>query len=106
MISIAVDAMGGDNAPREIVHGAVLASKANPVRIFLVGDESTIKDELKQHDYSSNSLEIIHTPDSISMDELPIKAMVTNQMPQFLSPLLWCQMGRLMPLSPPAVPDL
>ena len=39
MISIAVDAMGGDNAPREIVHGAVLASKANPVRIFLVGDD-------------------------------------------------------------------
>ena len=78
MISIAVDAMGGDNAPREIVHGAVLASKANPVRIFLVGDESTIKDELKQHDYSSDSLEIIHTPDSISMDESPKKAVVNK----------------------------
>ena len=78
MISIAVDAMGGDNAPREIVHGAVLASKANPVRIFLVGDESTIKDELKQHDYSSDNLEIIHTPDSISMDESPEKAVVNK----------------------------
>ena len=78
MISIAVDAMGGDNAPREIVHGAVLASKANPVRIFLVGDESTIKDELKQHDYSSDNLEIIHTPDSISMDESPKKAVVNK----------------------------
>ena len=78
MISIAVDAMGGDNAPREIVHGAVLASKANPVRIFLVGDESTIKDELKQHDYSSDSLEIIHASDCISMDESPKRAVANK----------------------------
>lgn len=78
MISIAVDAMGGDHAPQKIVQGAVLASKANPVRILLVGDEYAIKDELKHHEYPSDSLKIIHTPDSILMDESPKKAVVNK----------------------------
>jgi hypothetical protein len=46
LIRIAVDAMGGDNAPVEIIKGAVSAAKEFPFQIILVGQEAVIKKEL------------------------------------------------------------
>jgi len=47
-VNVAVDAMGGDNAPAEIVKGAVEAVNADKrVKVFLVGKEPVIREELK-----------------------------------------------------------
>lgn len=70
-IIIAVDAMGGDDGPEPIVHGAVLAANANPVRVLLVGDEGKIRLLLAKQKYPKNSIEIIHAEDQIEMGESP-----------------------------------
>ena len=49
-ITVAVDAMGGDNAPGEVVAGVVEAARGEGVRIGLVGDPSAVKAELAKHD--------------------------------------------------------
>ena len=52
MVKVAVDAMGGDNAPSEIVKGAVeAANESSSVKVYLVGAENVIKDELKKYSY-------------------------------------------------------
>ena len=49
MITIAVDAMGGDNAPRPEVEGSVLAAREFGVRVMLVGQPQVIRAELARH---------------------------------------------------------
>ena len=50
MVNVAVDAMGGDNAPAEIVKGAIEAVNANrEIKVFLVGREAVIKEELAKY---------------------------------------------------------
>src|SRR5205814_448948 len=49
MITIAVDAMGGDNAPRPEVEGSVLAARELGVRVLLVGQQTVIRAELAKH---------------------------------------------------------
>jgi glycerol-3-phosphate acyltransferase PlsX len=75
---IALDAMGGDHAPCEIVHGAVeAASKPHGTitRILLVGDEKAIRAELAKYPRANmDRLEIIHAPENINMDESPASA--------------------------------
>jgi glycerol-3-phosphate acyltransferase PlsX len=74
---IALDVMGGDHAPHEIVHGAVEASlKLKDVScIFLVGDETAICAELAKYPRADpNRLKVIHAPESIGMDESPATA--------------------------------
>lgn len=73
-ITIAVDAMGGDWAPREIVAGAVLATQANPVRIFLVGDQDQIEALLESREYPAGSITVHHASQVISMAEGPRRA--------------------------------
>lgn len=70
---IAVDAMGGDNAPKDIVKGTVKAvNDFNDIEVILVGDQSLIKDELAGCGASNNAkIEILHTDEFISMDEHP-----------------------------------
>ena len=49
MVNVAVDAMGGDNAPVEIVKGAIEAiQESKDLKVFLVGREEVIKEELKK----------------------------------------------------------
>ncbi|MBR5914801.1 MAG: phosphate acyltransferase PlsX [Selenomonadaceae bacterium] len=74
-MKLAVDAMGGDNAPEEIVKGAVRAAKKFQCEIILVGDENKIKDVLKnQGDIKDLPLTIRHTTEVISMREHPADA--------------------------------
>ena len=49
MTTIAMDAMGGDHAPRAEVEGALLAAREFGVRILLVGMEAAVKQELSRH---------------------------------------------------------
>jgi len=74
---IALDIMGGDHAPHEIVHGAVEASnRLKEVScILMVGDEGVIRAELEKYPKANHSrLKIIHAPESIGMDESPATA--------------------------------
>ncbi len=75
MVKVAVDAMGGDNAPGETVKGAVEAINSDRrVKVFLVGREPVIKEELKKYDYDEAQLEIVHAEEVIETAEPPVMA--------------------------------
>ncbi|MHB8597280.1 MAG: phosphate acyltransferase PlsX [Ktedonobacteraceae bacterium] len=71
---VALDAMGGDNAPGEIVAGAVQAARAYGFGVYLVGREDAIRAELAKHDTQGLDLPVIHTDEAIEMDEHPANA--------------------------------
>ena len=75
MVNVAVDAMGGDNAPVEIVKGAIEAVNTNKeIKIFLVGKEAVIKEELAQYTYDISQVEIVHASEVIETAEPPVMA--------------------------------
>jgi len=72
---IAVDAMGGDYAPAEIIKGVVMALNDEPdLQVILVGDQEAIRRELIANDYEKE-IAIVHTDEAITMDESPKKAL-------------------------------
>lgn len=74
-VNVAVDAMGGDNAPAEIVKGAVEAVNADKrVKVFLVGKEPVIREELKAYTYDAEQLEVVHAEEVIETAEPPVMA--------------------------------
>ena len=73
MSTIAVDAMGGDSAPEEVVKGAILAKKEG-VDVILSGDENLIKSYL-----GNEKIPVINYPQVISMDDDPAKAIRSNK---------------------------
>ena len=74
-MKIAVDAMGGDFAPEEIVKGAVIGAKEYNVGIILVGPQERIHTELTKYDTSGLDIEIIHTDEYLIEGEQPAYAM-------------------------------
>ncbi len=70
-IRIAVDAMGGDHGPDVVVKGVIAALKNHPLHVILVGDKIKIEDALKKFHYSDDSIEIVHTVQTIKMGENP-----------------------------------
>ncbi|MFQ6678738.1 MAG: phosphate acyltransferase PlsX [Fidelibacterota bacterium] len=73
-ITIALDAMGGDNGIEPNVKGAVAAANSNPVQIILVGDKDKLSKSLDKETYPDGSIEIVHASQKIGMDEPPRKA--------------------------------
>ncbi len=73
-IRVALDAMGGDNAPGEVVLGAIQAAREYSMGVYLVGREDAIRAELAKHDTGGLDLPIIHTDEVIEMDEHPASA--------------------------------
>ena len=72
---VVVDAMGGDNAPLEIVKGAIDAvNENNQVKVILCGQEDTIKAELAKYTYDENRVEIANASEVIATDEAPVMA--------------------------------
>jgi len=65
---IAVDAMGGDHGPEEIVAGALAAVREHGVRLVLVGQARRIRDLLREHD-ALGEVPIAHAEDALAMDE-------------------------------------
>lgn len=76
---IILDGMGGDNAPRDIVKGAVMASELISDEICIVGKENLIKKELKKHKYDKAKITIADASQVIEMDEAPVKAVRTKK---------------------------
>ncbi|MBQ6886121.1 MAG: phosphate acyltransferase PlsX [Lachnospiraceae bacterium] len=75
LVNVAVDAMGGDNAPLEIVKGAIEAiNESNKIKVFLVGKEELIKEELKKYQYDEKQVEIVQAQEVIETAEPPVMA--------------------------------
>lgn len=74
-VKVAVDAMGGDNAPAEIVKGAVEAIQENSkVKVYLVGNEDAMKKELAGYQYPEEQLMLVPASEVIETAEPPVMA--------------------------------
>lgn len=69
-MSIALDAMGGDHGPREVVNGALEAAPLLGKQVFLVGDEGVLRPLLPSP--PPTTLEIVHASEAVGMDEKPL----------------------------------
>jgi phosphate acyltransferase len=74
MTTIALDAMGGDHAPRVEVEGAILAARELGVRVLLVGVEGEVRSELNRHRHRGLPIDIVHAPEVITMTDSPSQA--------------------------------
>jgi len=75
LTKIAIDAMGGDNAPEAMVDGALWALKENEgIHLYLVGDETRINEVLKDKTYDKERLVIVHADEEITNNESPVLA--------------------------------
>jgi len=74
---IAIDAMGGDNAPDEIIDGTLQAIKLldEDDRLILVGPQKKIRPGIETHKYKKDVLKIVDAPQVITMDEKPIESL-------------------------------
>lgn len=70
-MKIVVDAFGGDNAPLAVMQGSELAVKEYGVDILLCGDESKIRECSEKNGISLSGMEILHTPDILTMHDDP-----------------------------------
>src|SRR5665648_979134 len=73
-MKIALDAMGGDYAPEEVVKGAVLALEERDLEIILLGDIEKVKGELVKYKYNKDKLSIINCKEYIETGEFPLDA--------------------------------
>jgi glycerol-3-phosphate acyltransferase PlsX len=71
---VALDAMGGDFAPAEIVAGALLAHRELGVNVALVGPREIVDEELAKHGAVPTGIEVVHASQAIGMDEAPAQA--------------------------------
>ena len=75
MTRVAVDAMGGDNAPVEIVKGAVEAVTENKnIKVYLTGKEAIVKQELSKYTYDEAQIEVLNAEEVIETAEPPVMA--------------------------------
>ena len=80
MVKIVVDVMGGDYAPKQQIAGAVVAlEKDKDLSLILVGDKPQIEAELATYTYDKARVEIVHTTETIGMEEVPTKAVKTKK---------------------------
>ena len=82
-ITIAIDAMGGDNAPTKTIEGVALFLNKNKYQndffLNLFGDEEKIKHLIKKHNISNKKVKIIHTTSIVSDDETPLTAIKSSK---------------------------
>ncbi len=75
IIKVAVDAMGGDNAPGEIVKGAVDAvATRNDIKVLLVGQQDIVTEELEKYTYPKWQIEVVNADEVIETAEPPVMA--------------------------------
>ena len=75
MIRIAVDAMGGDYAPGEIIKGAVQAAgRRDDIQIILIGQEDVVREELKKYNYREGQITVQNATEVIATEEPPVNA--------------------------------
>src|SRR5580658_2140487 len=80
MLTIAVDAMGGDHAPKSEVEGAILAARDLDVKVILVGVEEVVRKELARHRAAGElPIEVAHASEFITMEDSAAKAVRTKK---------------------------
>jgi phosphate acyltransferase len=79
MFKIAVDAMGGDYSPSEVVRGTVIAARESELGIILVGQQEKIKSELSKYNNSGLDIQIVHTDEFLVEGEQPAYALRTKR---------------------------
>jgi glycerol-3-phosphate acyltransferase PlsX len=80
MITIAVDAMGGDHAPVPEVEGAIRAVTTQDVNVLLVGKEPVLQAELSKYDgWKKLPIRIVHASEVVTMHDNPAKALRTKR---------------------------
>ena len=80
MLTIAVDAMGGDHAPKSEVEGAIQAARARYARVILVGQEPVVRAELAKHPSAAGlPIEVHHASEFITMEDSAAKAVRTKK---------------------------
>lgn len=75
-MKIALDAMGGDLAPKAAVEGGVLAARDFGIEIVLVGDREVVARELAEHDTKGLSIRIEHAPEVVLMEDSPLESIL------------------------------
>jgi len=78
LIRIALDAMGGDHAPKEIISGAILARSSMELDITLIGDKTAIEEELKIQK-SPFMFPVVHTTEVVTMNDHPSEVLRTKK---------------------------
>jgi glycerol-3-phosphate acyltransferase PlsX len=79
MVTIAVDGMGGDHAPKSEVEGAIRAARSFGVQVILVGREEVLKKELSGHDARGLPIEIVHASEAVTMHDSAARAVRTKR---------------------------
>jgi len=77
-VRIALDAMGGDLAPKAALEGAVAAARDFQIETVLVGDRDVIVRELTDFDVRGLPITIEHAPEIVGMDELPLESVLSK----------------------------
>lgn len=75
---IALDAMGGDLAPKAAVEGAVLAARDFGLEVVLVGIREIVESELAAHNTAGLSIRVEHAPEVVAMDDSPLESVLTK----------------------------
>jgi glycerol-3-phosphate acyltransferase PlsX len=73
-LRIALDAMGGERGPEEMVAGAVQAVKESDLNVTLTGDKNLLNRILRKHPEAGSRVEVVHSTQVIAMDESPFEA--------------------------------
>ena len=79
-IKVAVDGMGGDNAPVEIIKGCVDAvNESSKIKVYVTGFEDKLNEELAKYSYNKDQIEVVNTTEVIEMSEPPVMAIRTKK---------------------------
>lgn len=73
-MKIVIDGMGGDNAPKSNVEGAVKAIKEYNVDLIITGDKDILEKQFANYEFDKSKLEIVHTTEIIENEDKPVKA--------------------------------
>jgi glycerol-3-phosphate acyltransferase PlsX len=80
LLIILVDAMGGDNAPHDIVNGCIEAvNEKDGFNILLIGDKDRIEEILRVKKFSNSRIKVHHTSEVISSEDIPTKAIKSKK---------------------------
>jgi len=93
MLTIVVDAMGGDHAPACVIEGTVqaLQESENRFEIVLIGQSERVEPLLALHDTSALNLRFLHAPEVVTMEDIPATAVKTKQESSLVKGLQLCK---------------
>lgn len=94
-LHIALDAMGGDRGPEELVSGAIMAARGSDLEISLVGDQTRLEAILATHGAPSSRIHLVHASQVVGMDESPVDAIRKKKDSSIMKAFTLHQEGRV-----------